>query len=144
MKTVVYFVRHAEPDYNNHDDRTRELSPKGIRDRSLVTAFLQDKNVDIVLSSPYKRAIDTIRDFADNHGFDIEIVEDFRERKVEDVWIDDFKSFCKAQWADFSYKLSTGESFEKIRTLMPWVVKFVFEGDRCIRIEQYNLFYNQL
>lgn len=27
--TTVYFVRHAEPDYSNHDDISRELTPKG-------------------------------------------------------------------------------------------------------------------
>ena len=30
--TTVYFVRHAEPNYNNHDDRLRELSEKGMED----------------------------------------------------------------------------------------------------------------
>ena len=62
--TNIYFVRHAEPNYNNHDDLTRELSPKGMTDRELVTAFLADKQVDIVLSSPYKRAVDTVTHFA--------------------------------------------------------------------------------
>ncbi len=188
MQTIVYFVRHAEPNYNNHDDMERELSEKGMRDRTLVTTFLRDKNIDVVLSSPFKRAIDTIQEFADKNGLHIEVVEDFRERKVEDVWIEDFTSFCKSQWADFSYKLTTGESleevqkrnvialekalvdykgktivvgshgtalstiinyydntfgyenFEKIRTLMPWVVKFVFEDDRCLDIVPYNVF----
>lgn len=60
MKTTVYFVRHAEPNYHNHDDRTWELTTKGMEDRKLVTAFLADKNVDVVLSSSYKRAIDAI------------------------------------------------------------------------------------
>lgn len=30
--------------------------------------------------------------------------------------------------------------FEKIKNVMPWVVKFIFEGDVCIKIEKYNLF----
>ncbi len=30
METVVYFVRHAEPNYNNQDDMERELSEEGI------------------------------------------------------------------------------------------------------------------
>ena len=63
--TTVYFVRHAEPNYENHDDMTRVLSEKGLRDRRLVTAFLMDKDIDAVLSSPYKRAVDTVRDFAE-------------------------------------------------------------------------------
>ena len=66
--TTIYFIRHAEPNYENHDDMTRELSAKGLKDRKLVTGFLADKQIDVVVSSPYKRAIDTIRDFADkNH-----------------------------------------------------------------------------
>ena len=61
--TTIYFVRHVEPNYNNHDDMSRELTDKGIADSKLVTRFLSDKNVDIVFSSPYKRAIDTVRNF---------------------------------------------------------------------------------
>ncbi|MBQ8575808.1 MAG: histidine phosphatase family protein [Clostridia bacterium] len=180
--TKVYFVRHAEPNYNNRDDMQRELSAKGMADRELVTQFLSDKNIEIVLSSPYKRAIDTVAHFADNKGLNIEIVDDFRERKVDSIWIEDFTSFSKAQWADFDYKLSDGESlnevqsrniyalkkvlekykdkniaigshgtalstiinyydnsfgyegFEKIRTVMPWIVEFTFQNDKCISI----------
>ena len=90
--TTVYFVRHAEPNYNNHDDSLRELSAKGLKDRKLVTAFLADKGIDVALSSPYKRAIDTIRDFTDSFGLHIDIMDEFRERKVDSEWIEDFVS----------------------------------------------------
>lgn len=113
--TTVYFVRHAEPNYSNHDDMSRELSPKGLEDRKLVTKFLSDKNVDVVLSSPFKRAVDTIRDFAETNGLEIGIVEEFRERKIDSVWIEDFHGFCKAQWADFNYKLSDGECLGEVQ-----------------------------
>lgn len=186
--THIYFVRHAEPNYNNHDDYSRELSEKGLSDRKLVTSFLTDKSIDIVLSSPFKRAVDTVKDFADAYGHEIETIDDFRERKVDNCWIDDFYSFAKKQWKDFDYKLSDGETlhevqernisalkqvlmtyanknivigshgtalstiinffqptfgfadFETIRTLMPWIVHFEFEGERCVKIEGINLF----
>ena len=101
--TKVYFARHAEPNYNNRDDMSRELSAKGMADRELVTQFLSDKNIEVVSSSPYKRAIDTVAHFVDNKGLNIEIVDDFRERKVDSVWIEDFASFSKAQWTNFDY-----------------------------------------
>lgn len=41
------------------------MKVKGLRDRTLVTEFLMDKQIDAVLSSPYKRAMDTVRDFAE-------------------------------------------------------------------------------
>lgn len=186
--TTVYFVRHAQPNYDNHNDLTRELTEKGLADRKLVTAYLTDKNIHAVYSSPFHRSIDTVKDFADAKGLPITIEEDFRERRIDSVWIEDFNAFCARQWADFTYKLSDGESlgevqtrniaalervltkhegknivigshgtalstivnfydpsfghaeFETIRALMPWIVKFSFEGTACRGIEQINVF----
>ena len=186
--TTVYFIRHAEPNYNNHNDAARELTEKGMLDRELVTAYLEDKGVDIVLSSPYKRSVDTVKHFADLHKMTITLIEDFRERQVDSVWIKDFDGFCRKQWQDFSYKLSDGETlaevqerniaalkdvlehfqdktivvgshgtalstiinyydssfryedFMKIKTLMPWIVKFIFKGDKLVSIEKINVF----
>lgn len=113
--TKVYFVRHAEPNHHNHNDALRELSPKGMEDRKMVTAFLADRRIDVVLSSPYKRATDTVRDFADRYGFEITVIHDFRERKVDDIWIEDFTSFTKMQWDNFQYKLSDGECLQEVQ-----------------------------
>ena len=114
--TKVFFVRHAEPNYSNHNDALRELSSKGMEDRKLVTKFLADKHIDVVLSSPFKRAVDTVKDFADSYGFEIEMIHDFRERKVESGWIEDFATFAKMQWSDFAYKLSDGECLQEVQT----------------------------
>ena len=113
--TSIYFVRHAEPNFNNHDDMTRELSPKGMEDRKLVTHFLADKSVDVMLSSPFKRAVDTIKDFAEIYGHKIEIIDDFRERSVGNCWIEDFNSFRKRQWEDFDFKLADGEALNEVQ-----------------------------
>ncbi|MBE6900892.1 MAG: histidine phosphatase family protein [Ruminococcaceae bacterium] len=113
--TTLYFVRHAEPDYSNHDDMTRELSAKGLTDRVLVAEYLADKNIHAVLSSPFKRAVDTVRYFADSTGLDVITVNDFRERRVDSGWISDFDDFCKRQWSDFDYKLSDGETLREVQ-----------------------------
>lgn len=112
--TKVYYVRHAEPNYRNHDDRTRELTEKGLSDRKKVTAFLWDKGITVVASSPFKRALDTMKDFADLSGLEIELIEDFRERKIG-VWVEDFTAFSQKQWLDFSYKLSDGECLQEVQ-----------------------------
>lgn len=41
--TTVFFVRHAEPNYDNHNDMLRELSSKGLQDRKRVTDFFGKK-----------------------------------------------------------------------------------------------------
>ena len=66
--THVYFVRHAEPNCQNHDDALRELSPKGLADRALAAGYLRDKGVNAVLSSPYRRAVNTVAPLADVEG----------------------------------------------------------------------------
>ncbi len=188
--TTVYFVRHAEPDYSNHDDNLRPLTTKGIDDRILVSKYLQDKNITLALSSPYKRAVDTIKDFTDKNNLQIQIIDGFREREIS-VWVEDFNQFCESQWQDFNFKLTNGEclkevqdrnivaltevlnqhngksiivgshgtalstiinyydnsfgveNFKEIVKLMPWIVKFTFEGQTCKEIEKIDLFKQQ-
>ena len=185
--TTVYFVRHAEPDYKNHNDMERPLTLKGKEDSKLVTDYLKEKEIEIVLSSPYVRAVQTVKDFADSYGHTITTDSDFRERKIDSDWIEDFNRFAEQQWKDFDYKLSDGESlrevqirnvdalrqvikeypdknivigshgtalstiinyfepsfgfshFQKIRTIMPWIVKFTFQGDELVHIEEINV-----
>lgn len=186
--TSVYFVRHAQPNCKNHDDRTRELTAKGLADRALVTAFFRDIPVDAVLSSPFRRASDTVAPLAAARGLAVELVEDFRERQVDSGWIDDFDGFARRQWADFHYRLPDGEcldqvqrrntaalecvlarfpgktlvigshgtalctlihryqpafgygDFCRIRGLMPWVVRFTFDGGTCLAIRSWDVF----
>lgn len=113
--TTIYFVRHAEPNYSNHNDAERELTEKGLKDRELVTSYLADKSIDVVLSSPYKRAIETVKHFADNNNLTIKAISDFRERKIDSVWIENYSDFCKQQWSDFFYRLSDGETLAEVQ-----------------------------
>lgn len=113
--TKMYFVRHAEPDFDHHDDASRPLSAKGIEDRKLVTDFLRDKSIEIALSSPYKRAVDTIKDFTDSVGLPIETVDGFRERTIAGGWIEDFDTFSLRQWEDFTYNLPGGECLQAVQ-----------------------------
>ena len=109
--TTVYFIRHAEADNSNRDGRNRPLTERGFAGRGLVTEFLRDKGIDAALSSPFKRAVDTISGFTEAAGLSISLVEDFRERKSDSDWVrdTDFFPFIERQWADFSYSLSDGE-----------------------------------
>lgn len=115
MTTTVYFVRHAEPNFSNHDDLSRELSIKGLQDSQLICQFFKEKSIDAIFSSPYKRAIDTIKSTAADHQLTIKEIDDFRERKIDSVWIEDFTAFAMFQWQDFSYKLSNGESLQEVQ-----------------------------
>ena len=117
--TTVYFIRHAESDISVRDPQTRPLTPKGLKDRLLVTEFLQDKNISAVYSSPFKRAVDTVSDFAGRYGYKIFEVYDLRERLSDGnsslMEKKDFFAFIKKQWDDFSFTLSDGECLNAVQ-----------------------------
>lgn len=62
--TRVYFVRHAQPELDWKEDRTRPLTEEGKKDSAIVLEFLKDKKIDAFYCSPYKRSMDTIADAA--------------------------------------------------------------------------------
>lgn len=131
--TELYFIRHCEPNYENHDDLTRELSPKGQADTGLVTGYLRDKNISAVLSSPFKRAVDTVAPFARVVGLPVITMEDLRERRIDSGWIEDFEGFARRQWADFSYKLSDGDALGEVQARMEAALEKIltdYEGGR--------------
>ena len=118
MTTMVYFIRHAQSDRTIFDDRNRPLTPKGKADALIVTDFLNDKAIDVVFSSPYKRSIDTLADFASKFGFSINLVEDFRERAADIGQVNSigYVEFLKKQWLDFDFALPNGENFNQVQS----------------------------
>lgn len=112
MGTKVYFIRHAESDLSVKDDRTRPLSQKGQYDAQKLLHIFQDIAIDYVYSSPYVRAMDTVKYLAKYHRKDIIACENFRERAIG-TWIDDFLPYIQMQWNDFDYKLEDGESLKE-------------------------------
>lgn len=115
MITKVYFVRHAQPDFSVKDDRLRPLTERGLQASLKVTHAFEGHKLDRIFSSPYKRAYDTVLDLSRQRNLAIKTIEDFRERRVDSVWIDNFQEFSKKQWMDFDYKLNEGESLREVQ-----------------------------
>ncbi|MWC27706.1 histidine phosphatase family protein [Paenibacillus sp. MMS18-CY102] len=109
MHTTIYFVRHAHSTYSA-DERNRPLSDHGQQDAQRVTALLQNENINILLASPYKRAIQTIEGLSDQLGIPITIVEDFKERKLAENPVDNFDAAIARVWEDYSFSWEGGES----------------------------------
>lgn len=111
----VYFVKHAAPDLSIKDELLRPLTEEGIKDRLKVAKYLESKDTTKIYSSPYRRAVDTISNLSSIINLEVEVVEDLRERKICNEWIDDFNGFTKKQWSDFLYKLEDGECLKEVQ-----------------------------
>lgn len=113
--TNIYFVRHCKVEYTE-DDYTRPLSEQGKVDVHTVTQLFGNIEIDVIISSPYIRAIETINGVAKQKGLPIEYYDDLRERKLSNKYIDDYQGFVSKQWKDFSYKLDDGEALVEVQS----------------------------
>ena len=109
MLTNLYFVRHAHSTYTP-DEFGRPLSEKGKADAEEVTQFLKKENIDIVISSPYKRAIQTVESVAEFWGKEIIIEHEFKERILSKGPMENFELAITKVWNDPAYSWEGGES----------------------------------
>lgn len=109
MITNIYLVRHANSSYTP-DELNRPLSEKGLKDASKVTELLSYENINKVISSPYKRAIQTVEGTANHFGLCISTDEAFKERKLADCSVANFDEVILKYWEDFNFYLPGGES----------------------------------
>ncbi|MBQ8931017.1 MAG: histidine phosphatase family protein [Ruminiclostridium sp.] len=114
--TTVYFIRHAQSDRFTQDDRTRPLTAEGLSDTVKITESLSDKGITHIISSPYKRTIQTVTNLSEKLGISIETNEDLRERNAGKWHGENFKDFIKAQWEDFDYHILDGECLKDVQS----------------------------
>ena len=117
MMTTVYLVRHAQsaPD---HDlpEADWPLSLLGRQQADALKPLLTSLGPTRLYSSPYPRAVNTLRPFASQSGLKIELDVALRERKLGDGPLDDFQAVLKRAWADFDFKLPNCESSRECQT----------------------------
>ena len=111
--TNIIFVRHAQPQHDHDDDRTRPLTEEGQTDTNTVTETLKSRDVHAFYCSPYKRSIDTIQGAADY--FQLEIVADERFREREKGADGNNHGMFQKRWADHGYHEEGGESLQMVQ-----------------------------
>lgn len=93
--TTFYLIRHGEPTYKPIDERKfighgRDLAPLTENGISAVKETAKDirlKNCEIIVSSPYTRALQTASILSKELGIDLEVDVDLHE------WIPDIVNF---------------------------------------------------
>lgn len=112
MRTFIYLVRHGESPYDEGDERTRGLTPKGKADIEQVTKRLIEEGIDQVVSSPYARAVLSVQGLAEQLNVEIAVYEDLRERHFSSEMLDDAAliSGIARSYDEPDYTMPGGES----------------------------------
>src|SRR5690625_5919276 len=84
----IYFVRHCSADGQHKDS---PLTIEGTRQAQLLSIFLTENDIPIdrIISSPYLRAVESIKPYAEKHGIDIEVDERLHERVFSNEPVDE-------------------------------------------------------
>ncbi len=60
QNTTYYFVRHAEKDTTDKENRDPQLTEEGIRRANFLATYFKDKSLDMFYSTDYGRTLQTI------------------------------------------------------------------------------------
>lgn len=118
METTILMVRHAESPFILGEERTRGLSNKGKVDAKKIAKALLSRNIDVIVSSPYIRAIETVQGLADAREMNIKTIENLRERQLKGAYrlsAEEIDEAIKKSFNDLDYFLDDGESIRDVQ-----------------------------
>lgn len=129
MKKTIYFMRHSQvlknvlKEYNNDSLQiTNEksiLSIDGEKLADYVSSLDEFKDIDLVVSSNYVRAMSTAKYFSSKNNCCLVVSDLFGERKHGiNSWDELADNFEEKQFNDFDFKVGNGESLNEVRKRM--------------------------
>lgn len=139
MEKIIYLMRHSEPLKNinsifNNDvlqiwNEKGPLSVNGEEKAKRLAELNELKNIDLVISSNYVRAICTAKYIADSNNIQLNIIEEFGERKFGiNSWDELPDSFEQKQIEDIDFKMVNGESRREVANRMNNALNYVLEN----------------
>ena len=106
MKRII-LLRHCKA---NGQEPSAELTEEGIVQSRMLIEFLSDRKIDFICSSPFDRAIATIRPLSEHRKLAIHIDERLSERVLSSEDRADWLDRLKDSFTDLDLKLPSGES----------------------------------
>ncbi|GAB3066378.1 histidine phosphatase family protein [Virgibacillus ainsalahensis] len=137
----IYFVRHCTADGQHKDS---PLTTIGIRQAYLLSEFFSEQNIkfDKIISSPYLRAIESIKPFAELEDIEINIDDRLTERILSEDPVDDWMDVVEHSFYHRDFALPGGESANEVIARANIVMEDIFsskEIENIIIISHGNL-----
>jgi 2,3-bisphosphoglycerate-dependent phosphoglycerate mutase len=132
MKTYIYFLRHAVSPFVFGNEKARSLSDEGRQAASKVAERLVNEGINIIASSSYIRAIETVQPLADLLNKPIHEFEELRERPIKgldyELTEDELLVGIEQSFQDIDYCLEGGETTRAAQNrAIPVIEKLLYE-----------------
>lgn len=122
----IYVVRHCQAEGQEPEAPLTENGQKQAID---VANFFKNKEVDRIISSPFKRAIQTIQPLANELNIKIETNHQLAERVLSSTNMPDWFEKLKATYEDFDLTYQGGESSREAANRIIEVVDDISKND---------------
>lgn len=134
----IYLVRHCAAEGQGVEAK---LTEEGVRQAEELLQFFQKVKIDRIISSPYRRALESIQPFSEASGIPIEPEDRLAERILSSRNLVDWQSKLKATFNDLNLKFTGGESSREAMERIACVVRetFQFEEETTILVTHGNL-----
>jgi 2,3-bisphosphoglycerate-dependent phosphoglycerate mutase len=121
----IYLVRHCKA---VGQEPEAQLTNQGREDSYRLVDTLIDKEIDMIYSSPFKRAMETIKPFALKTGQEIIIDDRLKERVLSSVEFDDWMEKLEATYEDLELRFDGGETSNEATSRGIQFLNEVLEG----------------
>jgi 2,3-bisphosphoglycerate-dependent phosphoglycerate mutase len=103
----IYLIRHCKA---NGQEPDAHLTEEGCQQAKKLSVFFADKKIDLIISSPYIRAIETIRPLAESIGMEIILDDRLKERLLSSNDLADWMDRLREAFEKMDLKFEGGES----------------------------------
>lgn len=134
----IYVIRHCEAEGQPFE---AQLTENGLKQALNLSEFFSNIKIDKVISSPFKRAIQSIEPLAQRINAEIVLDERLSERVLSTENLPDWFEKLRATYDDLDLAFPCGESSQMAMNRIVAVVNEVFNSnaDNCIIVTHGNI-----
>jgi 2,3-bisphosphoglycerate-dependent phosphoglycerate mutase len=138
MKTYIYFIRHAISPFSLDNELNRGLSVQGKADSIKAAELLRNEGIDIIVSSTFARAIETVKPLADLLNKEIIQYEELVERPIAslkyEISEEEILLAIERSFTDIDYCMPEGETTRQAQDRAVPVIKKLLTNNKGKKI----------
>ncbi|WP_077621801.1 histidine phosphatase family protein [Sediminibacillus massiliensis] len=126
----LFMIRHCNAEGQHKDS---PLTRDGVRQSKLIADFFEKNSykLDRIISSPFLRAIESIKPYAQINHLPIDIDERLQERMLSVQPVDDWMDVLEESFNNLDFKLPGGESSNDARSRSLELINEVMADNNC-------------
>ena len=125
MEKKIYVIRHCEAAGQSSE---AQLTAKGMAQAAELAKFFANVRIERIISSPFRRAIQSIEQIAEREHIKLEIDDQLAERILSTEVLTDWLEKLEATFTDLDLKFDRGESSREAMNRIVSVVEEIFSS----------------